>query len=114
MLGEVEREEYQRAADLSIPNPIVNMIVSGDRNNDPRRYNITNVNKVAMIFHNTDGEQALQRDSEIFFIWIIKKDILYKNSTVIIDGCILVIITLNDLKNNGEKNNKMFFLGTVE
>ena len=67
MLDEVEREEYQRAADLSIPNPTVNMIFTRDRNCDRRRYNISNIDKVAMIFHITDGEQLFERDFRVYF-----------------------------------------------
>ena len=68
MLGEFQREEYQRRADFKIPNPTVNMIFTRDRNRDRRCYDISNVNEIAMIFNNTDGETPFERD----FLYILK------------------------------------------
>ena len=72
MFDEVERLEHQCPADLIILNPTVNRILTRYRNSDFRCYNIPIVDEVAMIFHNTGGEWAFERDSEIFIIGIIK------------------------------------------
>ena len=66
MLGEVEREEYQRGEDFRIPNPTVNMIFTRDRNRDRRCYDISNVNEIAMIFNGTDGETPFEKDFRVY------------------------------------------------
>lgn len=65
-LGEVEREEQQRALIGNRSVPKVNMVFRRDRNFDRRRYNLPVVNEVAMIFRNDDGEPPFERDIRVY------------------------------------------------
>ncbi|XP_065317560.1 uncharacterized protein LOC135925912 [Gordionus sp. m RMFG-2023] len=55
-LGEIEKEEKNRAIQENRPVQKINMIFCADRSSDKRRYNIPNIDEVAMIFTNDDGE----------------------------------------------------------
>ncbi|XP_065316121.1 uncharacterized protein LOC135924917 [Gordionus sp. m RMFG-2023] len=55
-LGEIEKEEKNRAIQENRPVQKINMIFRADRSSDKRRYNIPNIDEVAIIFTNDDGE----------------------------------------------------------
>ena len=48
------------------PNPTVNMILTRHRNRDRRCYDMSNVNEVAIIFNNTDGETPFEKDFRVY------------------------------------------------
>ncbi|XP_065321879.1 uncharacterized protein LOC135929292 [Gordionus sp. m RMFG-2023] len=65
-LGEIEKEEKNRAIQENRPVQKINMIFCADRSSDKRRYNIPNIDEVAMIFTNDDGEPPFKRDIKVY------------------------------------------------
>ncbi|XP_065323653.1 uncharacterized protein LOC135930793 [Gordionus sp. m RMFG-2023] len=65
-LGKIEKEEKNRAIQENRPVQKINMIFRADRSSDKRRYNIPNIDEVAMIFTNDDGEPPFKRDIKVY------------------------------------------------
>ncbi|CAK9299477.1 unnamed protein product [Gordionus sp. m RMFG-2023] len=65
-LGEIKKEEKNRAIQENRPVQKINMIFRADRSSDKRRYNIPNIDEVAMIFTNDDGEPPFKRDIKVY------------------------------------------------
>ena len=66
MLGEVEKEETEKALLDDQEIPAISMIFNRDRNSDRRRYNEPTTDEVAMIFRSTDGAPPFERDFRVY------------------------------------------------